>query len=170
MDIRTELPKLDVKNAETGCCPRFDPAPWDDAVFDLNKFTFMGTQTKSFMYVPVNMGSVFTKAMKTIDDAGAVDPDRYLILSRDLSPWKAEHHFLVTKDVPGMPRSDLAGKYYARVYEGPFKDMPRWMADFSAKAAAKGASTGAVYAFYTTCPKCAKAYGKNYVVLFGRLA
>ncbi|WP_455707283.1 hydrolase [Mesorhizobium sp. ORM8.1] len=23
---------------------------------------------------------------------------------------------------------------------------------------------GDVYFFYTTCPKCAKAYGKNYVV------
>ena len=27
-----------------------------------------------------------------------------------------------------------------------------------------GNAPGTVWFFYTTCPKCAKAYGKNYVV------
>ena len=27
-----------------------------------------------------------------------------------------------------------------------------------------------IYFFYTTCPKCAKAYGKNYVVGVAQLA
>jgi len=27
-----------------------------------------------------------------------------------------------------------------------------------------------VYFFYTTCPKCAKAYGKNYVVVLAQVA
>ena len=26
-----------------------------------------------------------------------------------------------------------------------------------------------MYFFYTTCPKCAKVYGKNYVVLFAKV-
>jgi hypothetical protein len=26
-----------------------------------------------------------------------------------------------------------------------------------------------LYFFYTTCPKCAKAYGKNYVVLLAQI-
>ncbi|MGD9980573.1 MAG: hydrolase [Hyphomonadaceae bacterium] len=26
-----------------------------------------------------------------------------------------------------------------------------------------------IYLFYTTCPKCAKAYGKNYVVAVAQL-
>ncbi len=26
-----------------------------------------------------------------------------------------------------------------------------------------------LYFFYTTCPKCAKAYGKHYVVLFAQV-
>ena len=31
-------------------------------------------------------------------------------------------------------------------------------------AIAKGKTAGDVWFFYTTCPKCAKAYGQNYVV------
>ena len=31
-------------------------------------------------------------------------------------------------------------------------------------AAERGKTDGEVWFFYTTCPKCAKVYGKNYVV------
>mgnify|MGYP003526130734 CR=1 FL=1 len=31
-------------------------------------------------------------------------------------------------------------------------------------ARARGAEPKSAWFFYTTCPKCAKAYGKNYVV------
>ena len=31
-------------------------------------------------------------------------------------------------------------------------------------ARARGSEPKKIYFFYTTCPKCAKAYGKNYMV------
>ena len=34
---------------------------------------------------------------------------------------------------------------------------------------AKGKTMKKLYFSYTTCPKCAKVYGKNYVVLFGQI-
>lgn len=170
METRTALPKIDVSKAETGCCPRFDPAPWDGAVFDLSPYLFFKARTRSFLHVPLDMAKVFGRAMGAIDAAGARDPDRYLILSRDLSPWKAEHHFLAAKDVPGLESSALRGRFYAKVYEGAFRDMLRWMRDFESASAGMGVKPDEVYAFYTTCPKCAAAYGKNYVVLFGALA
>lgn len=36
--------------------------------------------------------------------------------------------------------------------------------------AAKGRTLEKLYFGYTTCPKCAKAYGKNYVVLFAKVS
>ena len=33
-----------------------------------------------------------------------------------------------------------------------------------AKSAERGKPDSEVWFFYSTCPKCAKAYGKNYVV------
>jgi hypothetical protein len=34
----------------------------------------------------------------------------------------------------------------------------------------KGKTVEQLFYFYTTCPKCAKVYGKNYVVLFAKVA
>jgi hypothetical protein len=36
--------------------------------------------------------------------------------------------------------------------------------------AARGRTLERLYFGYTTCPKCAKAYGKNYVVLFAKVS
>jgi hypothetical protein len=34
---------------------------------------------------------------------------------------------------------------------------------------AAGRKVRRMYFFYTTCPKCAKKYGKNYVVIFAQV-
>ena len=43
------------------------------------------------------------------------------------------------------------------------------MKDFENQAKSKGLSVKKVYMWYTTCPKCAKKYGKNYVAVVGEL-
>jgi hypothetical protein len=68
-----------------------------------------------------------------------------------------------------MDMVELPGNYITKVFEGPYKDEPKWMKAFSAYASEQGYTLDDVYAFYTTCPKCAKHYGKNYVVLFGKI-
>jgi len=35
--------------------------------------------------------------------------------------------------------------------------------------ALKGKAAKKTYIFYTTCPKCAKVYGKNYVVILAEV-
>ncbi len=39
----------------------------------------------------------------------------------------------------------------------------------NAYAVAQGKTMSKMYFFYTTCPKCAKKYGKNYVVILAQL-
>ena len=58
----------------------------------------------------------------------------------------------------------LSGNYMTKVFEGPYKNAPQWEKEMQAYVRSKGKQPGKVYFFYTTCPKCAKAYGKNYVV------
>jgi hypothetical protein len=36
-------------------------------------------------------------------------------------------------------------------------------------AKSKGLNITKEYMWYTTCPKCAKKYGKNYVVIVGKI-
>jgi hypothetical protein len=43
--------------------------------------------------------------------------------------------------------------------------MRKWIEDAKAFVRTQGKDLRKLYCFYTTCPKCAKKYGKNYVVI-----
>jgi hypothetical protein len=43
------------------------------------------------------------------------------------------------------------------------------MKDFDAIAHSKDLNLKKTYMWYTTCPRCAKKYGKNYVVILGQM-
>jgi hypothetical protein len=93
-----------------------------------------------------------------------MDPEQVIVLSRDLSAFKGEHLFAVTKDVPEEEMTRLSGDYVTKVFEGPYSDAKDWYGELKALSASRGKADGKVWFFYTTCPKCAKAYGRNYVV------
>ncbi len=163
------LPVMDMTDNPTGCCPRFDPAPWNDREFSLEGLTFAPVETRSFFYVPLNMSGVMARAMKTIAAAGQQSRDRYLMLSREESPWRARHYILVNGPVAGFEAAELPGTWYARVFEGSYGKMGAWFKEMNSVLEERGTPSREFLSFYTTCPKCAKAYGKNYVVLFARV-
>lgn len=167
--MSTNLPAMDLSDSPTGCCPRFNPTPWEQGKFHFRGLKFISAPTRSLFYIPLNMSTVMTRLQKAVDKAGARPLDRYLILSRDESPWKARHYYLVDKDVEGFPSETLEGDWRSEVYEGPYSQMGLWFKDLDQKIKAQGLEAKDFLAFYTTCPKCAKAYGKNYVVLFARV-
>lgn len=160
------LPKYDPDDKPTGCCARFDPAGWDDQELHFAAKPFVVARTKSIAHVPINMAKVFRDTFTAIENAKARDADDFLVLSRDLSAWSAEHLFAIAREVPGYPMVYLSGDYRTAVFEGPFKHVPRWARDVERRAQARRKSIDSLYFFYTTCPQCAKAYGKNYVVAF----
>jgi hypothetical protein len=161
-----ELPKLNMDRSETGCCPKFNPEAWNEKVFRFDDLIFAKAKTRSFFYMPLNMGKVMSSVMSIINKAQAEVPDRYLTLSHDVSPWRCEHYFLVTKEVKGMEMTKFSGTFLTKVFEGGFKEIPNWMKEMDVYVKSQGKETKKIYSFYTTCPKCAKHYGKNYVVLF----
>jgi NMD protein affecting ribosome stability and mRNA decay len=55
------------------------------------------------------------------------------------------------------------------VYEGPFRDTGKWCKDFENVLNAKKLKQNKMYMWYTTCPKCAKKYGKNYVAIVSQV-
>jgi hypothetical protein len=170
MYMETTLPKMDLENSPTGCCPVFEPELWDGKTFDFGGLRFLEAETRSFFYMPMNMDKVMSRAQKAINEAGAGDPDRYLMLSEDPSPWKSIHLMLVTADVPGYKTRSLEGHWTARVFEGSFRETGNWYREMNHPRPEGGALPEKILAFYTTCPRCAKAYGKNYVVMFARSA
>jgi hypothetical protein len=66
--------------------------------------------------------------------------------------------------VPGQEMIHMTGDYLTKVFEGPYKNAPEWEKEMKAFVESKGKQVNKTYFFYTTCPKCAKYYGKNYVV------
>ena len=124
----------------------------------------MRATTRSLLHVPINMGTVFTRVQQNIEDAGAAPLDGYLVLSRDLSSTEAEHLFAVSRDVPQEEMVTMSGEYMTRVFEGPYRHAKNWVHDMEVAAEAAGHTAKRVFMFYTTCPKCARAYGKNYII------
>ena len=161
---KNALPHYDTSDNETGCCPRFNPEGWDEAELHFENKPFVRAETKSIFHIPMNMGSVFSKTFRDIEKAGAHSDDDFIVLSRDLSNWKGEHFFSVTGDVPGHESIRISGDFITKVFEGPFRNMGSWEREVESFVASRGMATPKTYYFYTTCPKCAKVYGKNYVV------
>ncbi len=158
------LPLCDQSENSTGCCPRFKPEGWDGQDLYFDEKLFVRAETRSLLHIPVNMGSVFSRTLGEIDAAEALDPTQTIVLSRDLSSWSAEHFFAVGKPVPGQEMTRLSGHFVTKVYEGPYRHVPKWQTEMETSIEQSGKKAGRVFFFYTTCPRCAKAYGENYVV------
>lgn len=153
---------------EEMCCPKFDPAPWDEKEVVWEDKLFVKDIVKSFLHIPLNMGQVMTRMSEKVNKAGAMPKD-YLILSSEKSPWKSEQYFAVEKEVDGLESVKISGTFLTKVFEGPYKDAPNWYREMTNYVKGKGKEVKKIYSYYTTCPKCAKKYGKNYVVLFAEV-
>lgn len=149
---------------ETGCCPRFDPAPWDDREVVFEDKPFVKDRVRSVLHIPLNFGKVMVRNMEHIRAIDALPPEP-IVLSDENSLWGADVYIAVTKDVPGAEMARLSGTFLSRVFEGPYKDVRKWVVQMKDVVASQKKSLEKLYFFYTTCPKCAKVYGKNYVVL-----
>lgn len=161
--LTNEIPKFDVSDNETGCCPRFQPEPWDRKELHFEDKPFVKASTVSLFHMPLNMGSVFSRTWDAIKETHA-DEGGFLVLSHEDSAWHAEHLFAVSKDVPDAKMVRLSGDFLTKVFEGPYSDARKWCTEMESYVRDKGKRLETLYFFYTTCPSCAKHYGKNYVV------
>jgi hypothetical protein len=155
-------------NDEKICCPKFDPIPWDGKTFEWASKKFIKDKVFTLFYMPMNFGSVMTRSVKKIEEAGAEILEG-MVLADHTSKWNMDLYLAVDKEVADAENVNLSGKFLSKVYEGNFKDTGIWMKDFENYAKGKGVSVKKMYMWYTTCPKCAKKYGKNYVVIVGQV-
>lgn len=155
-------------DSETGCCQRFDPAPWDGKEVNFEGVLFIKDKVKNFMHIPLNFGKVMVKNVERIQKAGAV-PEKSLMLSDECSPWHSDIYIKVSKEVPGAEMAKVQGNFISKVFEGEFKNIGKWMEEMKRFVKSKGKGAKKYYFYYTTCPACAKVYGKNYIVIFAEI-
>ena len=150
------------------CCPPFDPANWDEKMLEWYNKPFIKDKVFTIFYMPVGFGKTMKRLDEKVTAANATIPD-YLCLSDHTSKWNMDVYLAVDKEVANAENVKLSGKFFSKVYEGPFKDTGKWSEDFKVTVAEKGLYIKKWYMWYTTCPKCAKKYGQNYVVIIGEV-
>jgi len=152
--------------AETNqtCCPEFDPTPWDDKTFEWENKKFIKEHVFTIFHMPMNFGKVMKSVDKKLKSSGEELSDS-ICLSDHTSSWNMDIYLSVDKEISNTENTTLNGKFYSKVFEGPFKDTGKWCKEFENILKSKGLSSKKNFIWYTTCPKCAKKYGKNYVAL-----
>jgi hypothetical protein len=155
-------------NAVTGCCAPLDTTRWDGQRFTWEHKPFVRGHMRAVMHVPLNFGSVMRRLHAEVEAAGAY-AEEPLWLTDELSPWGSDVYLAVDKDVPGARMAELSGTFLTKVFEGPYRDAPRWVAEMKTYVAAQGEELGKIYFFYPTCPDCSKKLGRNQAVLFARV-
>lgn len=153
---------------EKMCCPPFNPELWDNKLLEWTNKKFITSKVKTFMFMPINFGKVMTNLQKQVEDSGAKMLD-YLCLSDHNSKKNMNVLLAVDKEIEGTNNTTLSGKFYSKVYEGPFKDTGKWCEDYESYINKLNFKIKKWYMWYTTCPKCAKKYGKNYVVIISEI-
>lgn len=153
---------------ETGCCPRFDSIPWQEKEVTWKDKLFIKDHVTSLFHIPINFGKVVVRNMNIIEKEKAYCPDN-LMLSDEKSLWGSDLYFAIDKEVPNVQLEKISGTFLTKVFEGPYQNMGQWIKDMTAYVASKGKEMKKLYFWYTTCPKCAKTYGKNYIVLFAQV-
>ncbi len=158
---------MDDKNKE--CCPKFDPSPWDKKTVVWKEKLFLKDSIPQFFHIPFfpMVGKKITEMWDKAKKAKA-DPEMkdFLMLFYDLSPWKSEFYLSLTKDIPNENVVKLSGTFLTMVFDGPYNAVPKWIKEIEKYAKEKNKVIKKHYFYYTTCPKCAKKYGHNYVVSF----
>ena len=156
-----------MENKQT-CCPKFNPEPWDEKEIEFKDKLFLKDHVTSFLHIPLNFGKVMIRNMERIKQAEALSPEPVL-LSDEKSLWGADIYIAVDKEVPDAQMVRISGTFLSKVFEGPYKNAGKWAKEMTDYVKSKAIQIKKIYFFYTTCPKCAKYYGKNYTVLLAQV-
>lgn len=129
---------------------------------------FLKDRVISIFHIPLNFGQVMKRDMERIQKAGALAP-KPLMLADSGSLWGTDVYIAVDKEVPGAKMVNISGNFLTKVFEGEYKNMGKWIKETKGFVKSKGKAMKKMYFFYTTCPSCAKYYGKNYTVILGQV-
>ena len=169
---KTDLPAacLPARQGEvgTGCCLKFDPKPWEDKEITWKDKLFLKDHVRSIFHIPLNFGKVIVKNMEKIEKAKALSK-KPLMLSDENSLFGSDVYIAVDREVPDGKMVKISGTFLTKVFEGSFAKMGKWIKEMKEYVESKNRQMKKLYFFYTTCPSCAKHYGKNYIVILAKV-
>jgi hypothetical protein len=157
---------------EKQCCARFDPEPWQNITHQWKEKPFLMDSVPQFLHMP--LPGVYRRALTRMWERAkklGVAPEikDFLLLAYDPSPWKSELYVALTKHVPEPDVVGLSGTYVSMVFDGPFSEVPKYMKQMEGSLQATGKKSKKYFFYFTTCPKCAKKFGHNYIVALAQV-
>jgi hypothetical protein len=156
-------------NAETGCCAKLDEAVWDARELHWDKKPFVKDHIRSVFHIPLNFGSVMKREHEAVAAAQAY-PEDPLWLVDEVSPWGSDVFLATDRDVPNAQMEHFSGTFLTKVFEGPYHNIGRWIAEMNEHVRSRGRNTEKLYFYYAYCPGCAKHFKRNPVVLFAQVS
>lgn len=161
------------KEKKSECCPKFNPAKWDEKTFNWNHKQFIKTTIPTFFHVPFSpvLGKKITRMMKTAEKSKNVAEDKedVLLLFTDPHPFKSELYLSVTGKVPDAYNTNITGTFMSKVFDGPYNAIPKFIKQMEVYLSEQQKKSIKYYVHYAYCPKCAKNFGHNYMVLFAQI-
>lgn len=158
---------------EEVCCPKFHPKKWDGKTFHWKSKPFVKESVFTLFHIPFPpmIGSKIVKMMNLIKKSKKkIAKEReILMLFHDPSAFKSEIYVSVKGNVANAHNVKISGTFIAKVYAGGYNAVPKFMKDMNNYLKKKGKKAKDYYIHYAYCPKCAKKYGNNYMILFAKV-
>ena len=131
---------MDNKNNE--CCPEFNPQKWNGKIFNWNNKQFIKESVPTLFHTPFPpmIGKKITKMMDLATKVDKIDAkkDEVLVLFQDPSAFKSNIYISVTGNVPGANNVNIPGTFIAKVYDGPYNAIPKFVKDMNMYLKKKG--------------------------------
>ena len=160
-------------NEEKICCPKFNPEKWDQKTFSWDQKLFIKETVPALFHVPFFplIGKKITKMCQLVEKEKVAEADieNTLMLFHDPTAFKSEIYVSVTGPVEGANNASLSGTFMAKVFDGGYNDIPKFVKIMDGYLAETGKKAKDYYVHYAYCPKCAKKYGNNYMILFAKV-
>ena len=158
---------------EKECCPKFNPSKWNEKTFVWKNKPFIREWIPTLFHIPFPpmIGKKITKMMNLANEAKKVSANKedVLILFRDPSAFKSEIYFSVTGEVKNATNAKISGTFISKVFAGGYNSVPKFIKQMNEYLEKKGKKAKDYYIHYTYCPKCAKKYGNNYMIIFAEV-
>lgn len=158
---------------EEGCCVKFNPKKWDEKTFVWKNKKFVTETIPTFFHIPFPsiMNKKITGMCNLSEKAKKVPSkrDEVLMLFHDPSAFKSEIYLSVTGEIKNANNAFISGNFISKTFEGPYNAVPKFMKQMNEYLVKKGKMAKDYYIHYAYCPKCAKKYGNNYMVIFAKV-
>ena len=160
-------------NEEKICCPKFNPEKWDQKTYVWDQKLFIKETVPALFHIPFfpMIGKKITKMCQLVEKEKVAEADieNTLMLFHDPTAFKSEIYVSVTGPVEGANNANISGTFMAKVFAGGYNAVPKFMKQMDEYLEGQGKKAKDYYIHYAYCPKCAKKYGDNYMIIFAKI-